>query len=96
MRFGVEVVTIVPGLTRSGLNAHLLRNEGRADLPFDKGMPPEEVARGVVQAIRANRREVVLGSEAKWMLRVNRFAPRLLNRLIARRITRLYRDGASA
>jgi short-subunit dehydrogenase len=92
VRFGVDVVVIVPGLTRSGLNAHLLRSEGRADLPFDKGMPPEEVARGVVAAIRANRREVVLGSEAKRLLLMNRFFPRLLNRLIARRIARLYAE----
>ncbi len=92
VRFGVDVITVVPGLTRTGLNAHLLRSEGRADLPFDRGMPPEEVARGVVAAVRRNKREVVLGSEAKWMLLMNRFFPRLLNRLIARRITKLYAE----
>ena len=35
-RFGVDVVTIVPGLTKTGLNDHLLRKDGRADLPFDE------------------------------------------------------------
>lgn len=94
-RFGVDVVTIVPGLTKSDLNRNLLRSEGRADLPFEKGMTPEQVAEGVIKAIQSNRTEIVLGSEAKWMLRINRFAPRILNRLIARKITRLYRSSDS-
>jgi short-subunit dehydrogenase len=89
-RFGVDVVTIVPGLTKTGLNGHLLRKEGRADLPFDRGMGPAEVARRVVAALRKGRREVVLGAEAKKILLVNKFAPRFLNRRIAREITRLY------
>jgi short-subunit dehydrogenase len=90
VRFGVEVVTILPGLTNSDLNRHLLRNEGRADIRYDRGMAPEYVASRIVEAIRRNRREVVLGREARLMLLANRFFPRLLGRLIARRVTRLY------
>ena len=92
-RYGVDVVTIVPGLTKTGLNDHLLRKEGRADLPFDRGMEPAEVARRVVAALRAGKTEVVLGSEAKKVLLVNKFAPRFLNRRIAREIKRLYAEG---
>jgi short-subunit dehydrogenase len=90
-RFGIDVVTIVPGLTNSDLNRHLLRNEGRADIRYDKGMSPEYVAGRIVKAIRNDSREVVLGREARLMLLANRFFPRLLNRLIARKVTRLYR-----
>lgn len=89
-RFGVDVIAIVPGLTRSDFNRHLLRNDGKMDIPFDKGMEPTYVAKQIVSAIRRNRKEVVLGSEAKWMLRFNRFLPRLLNRLIARKVRKLY------
>jgi short-subunit dehydrogenase len=92
-RFGVDVVTIVPGLTKTGLNDHLLRKEGRADLPFESGMEPAEVARRIVAALRAGSTEVVLGSEAKKMLLVNKFAPQFLNRRIAREIKRLYPEG---
>jgi short-subunit dehydrogenase len=92
-RYGVDVVTIVPGLTKTGLNDHLLRRDGRADLPFDIGMEPAEVARRIVAALRAGRTEVVLGSEARKILLVNKFAPRLLNRRIAREIKRLYPGG---
>ena len=32
----------------------------------------------------------MLGWEARWILRVNRFLPRLVNRLMARKVTQLY------
>ena len=88
VRFGVDVITIVPGLTRTNLNNTLLRNDGKADLP--DGMPPETVAKAVVAALRANTTEAVVGGEARKILLMNKFFPRLLNRLIARKITKLY------
>lgn len=89
-RFGIDVVTVVPGLTRSDLSQHLIRNDGRADIRYDRGMPPEYVADRIVRAVRRGTTEVVLGREARLMLLMNKFAPRLLNRLIARKVARLY------
>lgn len=88
VRFGVDVITAVPGLTKTNLNSSLLRNDGRADLP--DGMPPELVARRVVAAIRSGKVEVVIGGEARKILLMNKFFPRLLNRLVARKVTKLY------
>jgi short-subunit dehydrogenase len=89
-RYEIDVLLVVPGLTRSDLARHLLRNEGRYPIPYDKGMPPEEVAAAALDALRRNRTETVVGSDARWMLRVNRFLPRLVDRLLARRVRRLY------
>ncbi len=89
-RFGVDVVTIVPGLTDSGFGGHLLRRDGKADIPFGDGMKPTDLAAGIVNAIRKNRREVVFGGEAKRLLTFNRFFPRLTNWLIARKVKKLY------
>jgi short-subunit dehydrogenase len=89
-RFDIDVLLIVPGLTQSDLPRHLLRNEGRMKIDFQGGMTPEEVASAVLSALRKNRTETVLGREARWMLRVHRFWPRLLDRLIARRVNKLY------
>jgi short-subunit dehydrogenase len=89
-RFEIDVLLIVPGLTRNGLSRHLLRNTGRAQIAFNDGMPPERVAREIVEAIRKNRTETVVGRDARWMLRVNRFLPRLVDRLLARRVRKLY------
>lgn len=90
VRYDVETLTVVPGLTSSDLNRNLLRNEGRADIRFDKGMTPEYVAEQIIRGIERNRREIVLGREARMMLLMNRFFPRLTNRLIARRVRKLY------
>jgi len=89
-RFDIDVLLIVPGLTRSDLPRHLLRNEGRMKIDFQGGMPPQDVAGSVLYALRKNRTETVLGREARWMLRVQRFWPGLLDRLIARRVNQLY------
>jgi NAD(P)-dependent dehydrogenase (short-subunit alcohol dehydrogenase family) len=89
-RFDIDVLLILPGLTRTGLNDHLLRNTGRLKIDFSRAMTPDEVAAGILKALRQNRAETVLGREARWMLRVNRFFPRLVDWLIARRVKQLY------
>jgi short-subunit dehydrogenase len=86
----IHLAVILPGLTRSDLAQHLLRNTGRMDIRFDQGMLPETVAAGIVRALIKGRPETVLGSEARWMLRLNRWVPRILDFLIARRIKQLY------
>lgn len=89
-RFGVDVITLVPGLTNSGFGNHLLRTDGRVEIRFHEGMRPEELAAGVVAAIQQNRREVVFGGEARRLLRFNKFFPRLTNWLIARKVKQAY------
>src|SRR5579871_814299 len=60
VRFDIDVLLIVPGLTRSDYFGHLLRNDGRMKFPLDKGMRPEDVAAGVLRALRKGRAETVL------------------------------------
>ena len=89
-RFDVDVITVVPGLTNSGFEKHWLRSEGKANLQFETGMTPDYLAERIVDAIRANKREVVFGGEARTLLRINRFFPRFTNWLIARQVKKLY------
>jgi short-subunit dehydrogenase len=89
-RFDVDVLTIVPGMTNSGFQNNWLRTDGKADLRFEEGMTPEYLAAQIIVAIRKNRTETVLGSEARRLLRFNRYFPRLTNWLIARRVKKLY------
>lgn len=89
-RFDIDVVLIVPGLTQTNLRENMPRNEGKAKIDFNGGMSAEHVAAKIVGAICRNKREVVLGSDARWMLRLNRWFPRLLNRLICRRVKKIY------
>jgi short-subunit dehydrogenase len=92
VRFDIDVLLIVPGLTRSELGSHLLRNEGRMKIDFTQGMPPEIVAARIVRALRKNRTESLLGWDARWMVRLNRLFPWLVDRLLARRVRQLYAE----
>ena len=89
-RFDIDVLMIVPGLTSSEFSQHFLRSEGKAPIAFDGGMPPERVAARIVQSLQRNRTETVIGGDARWMLLVNRFAPRLVDFLLARKVRKLY------
>jgi NAD(P)-dependent dehydrogenase (short-subunit alcohol dehydrogenase family) len=95
-RFGVETITIVPVMTDSGFDMNWIRVDGMAALRFQEGMKPEDVAAGIVRAIRTNTTELVLGSEARRLLRFNRYFPRLTNWLIARKVKKLYASGSHA
>jgi short-subunit dehydrogenase len=92
VRFDIDVLLILPGLTKSDLPRHLLRNEGRMKIDFTKGMAPETVAAGILRALEHNRTETVLGREARWILCINRFFPRLIDRVMARKVRHLYAE----
>jgi short-subunit dehydrogenase len=90
-RFDIDVLLIVPGLTASDTwQDHLLRREGKMKIDYDRGQPPENVATAVLRSLARNRTETVVGSDARWILRVNRWLPRLVDFLMARRVKKLY------
>lgn len=89
-RFDIDILLILPGLTKSELSNNLLKSEGRYPIDYSKAMAPEDVAQTIVWAMRKNKTETVIGRDAKWMLRFNRLFPRLTNWLIARRVKKLY------
>ena len=71
--------------------ARKLRNEGRMKIDFKQGISPDLVAAKVLAALRNNRTETIVGAEARWLLLLNCFLPRLVDRLLARKVRQLYR-----
>jgi short-subunit dehydrogenase len=90
-RFDIDILLMIPGLTRSDFSDHLLLKQGRAKIEFDKGMPPEQVAARILRSLRKNKTETVMGSEARWVLLCNKFFPRLTDWLLARKMKQLYK-----
>jgi short-subunit dehydrogenase len=88
----ISVLVVLPGLTRGELGEHLLRNEGKLKLAFEKGMPIEYVAGSIVDALIHNRSETVLGWDARWILWMQRLLPRLVDWVIGQRVKRLYAE----
>ena len=89
-RFDIDVLLVVPGLTRSDFSKHLLLTQGRAKIDFTKGMAPEDVAAGIIAGLRLNTTEKVIGRDARAVLFVNKFFPRLTDWLLARKVKKLY------
>jgi short-subunit dehydrogenase len=93
VRFGIDVLLVLPGLTRTDPARHLLRNEGRMKFDFTGAMPPDQVAARILGALRKNRPETVVGWQASWLLRANRVWPWLVDRMLARKVRQLYASG---
>jgi short-subunit dehydrogenase len=92
-RYDIDVLLIVPGLTKSSFREHFLQTKGRAKIEFDKGMAPSYVAGQIIKSLERNKTETVLGSEARWVLLANKFFPRLTDWLLARKMKQLYANG---
>lgn len=94
VRFGIDVLLIVPGLTKSELWQNLLRNQGRMAIPVDSGMSCDEAAAGVLKALKKNKAQSILGREAWWLLLAHRLIPGFLDRKITERVKDLYAHPA--
>lgn len=90
---GIDVLTIVPGLTRTNLDRTLLRRDQRMYADFEKGMAPSAVARAILDALRRNRPETVVGWEARLILGLNRLWPRFVDFMFRRFVRRQYGPG---
>ena len=103
---GIGVSTVCPGVINTGIirNMRIRSAAGEAQgLRHEleqayarRNYGPEKVADAVVQAIRRNRKLVLVSPEAQLMYRLERWCPRL-SRLIARaaakRLFRVRRNG---
>jgi short-subunit dehydrogenase len=92
-RFDIDILLIVPGLTKSEFSQHFLRSDGKAKIEYDKGMAPEDVAARIIRSLRKNKTETWIGSDTQWMLRVNRWLPRFVDFMLARKVNKLYEVG---
>jgi NAD(P)-dependent dehydrogenase (short-subunit alcohol dehydrogenase family) len=87
VRFGVEALLVVPGLARvDDFEKHLLRNEGRIFINWERAQGPEKVARGIVRALRRNWKETVVGWLALQIHRLARVWPSLVDGIMIRKV----------
>jgi short-subunit dehydrogenase len=86
-RFGIRVLTVVPGLMRTGshLNAHFKGDHKGEYLWFATGatnplisMSAERAARKIVEATRRNQAEIMLGWHARVLSHAHHLSPGLV------------------
>ncbi|MEQ8352444.1 MAG: SDR family oxidoreductase [Leptospiraceae bacterium] len=86
---GPGVSLIVPGFVNTSVSINALTSDGSAQGTMDpstgSGLPPEAVARAILKAIRKGKDEIVIaGGKERFGLMLKRFAPGLLNRILAK------------
>lgn len=83
---GVHVLLACPGFTASNIRNVALAADGKAqgESPRDEGamMSSEEVARHLLEAVQQRRRDLILTSQGKLTVWLNRLLPGLADKLV--------------
>lgn len=85
---GVSVGVICPSSTRSGFQDRALRAGPAQRRVRPRSHSVESVARAILRMAGSRRREMILGVEAKLLCLADTLAPRWVDRLLSRMLTR--------
>jgi short-subunit dehydrogenase len=88
----INVLVVNPCFVNTQLECNTLESKARREWQDRKLISPHAVADRILHAILRRRHEVTIGGSGKLLLLVNRLFPRLVDRLMARYVGRLYRE----
>jgi short-subunit dehydrogenase len=91
--FGIDVLLVNPGLTATNFSANMLERKSKLQVDHMRGMSADQAAAATLRAIARGKNEVTFTGAGKLLIAVNRFFPRLVDRIIARRVRRLYHQS---
>jgi short-subunit dehydrogenase len=89
---GIDILVVCPGLTQTNFSKNMLEQKALVQLDHLRGMTAEQVAEATLRAIEQGRHEICLSFQGKLMALINRFLPRLADRIAARKVRALFRD----
>jgi short-subunit dehydrogenase len=93
---GIDVLVVSPGLTQTNFSKNMLEQKAKVQLDHLRGMTAEAVAEATLRAIERGQHETCLTFQGKLMTLVNRFLPRLADRIAARKVRELFRNEIAA
>jgi short-subunit dehydrogenase len=93
---GIDVLVVSPGLTQTNFSKNMLEQKAKVQLDHLRGMTAEAVAEATLRAIERGQHETCLTFQGKLMTLVNRFLPRLADRIAARKVRELFKDEIAA
>jgi short-subunit dehydrogenase len=94
-RFGIDVLIVNPGLTQTNFPQNMLERKSRLKVDHMRGMTAAQAAALTLRAIARGSDEVTFTTRGKLFVLVSRFFPRLVNRIAARRVRKLYANEHS-
>ncbi len=86
LKTGLHVLLAAPGFTKSNIRNIALKGDGsqQGETPRDedKMMTSEEVALHIVKAIKKRKRELILTTQGKLTVFLNKFFPKMMDRMV--------------
>lgn len=86
MNRGVHILVACPGFTGTNIRNAALTADGtsQGDSPRDEGkmMTAEEVAQGIIKAIRKRKRDIVFTSQGKLAVFLNKWMPGRMDKIV--------------
>jgi short-subunit dehydrogenase len=89
---GIDVLIVNPGLTQTNFSQNMLERKSRLQVDHMRGMTAVEAAKLTLDALERGKNEVTFTFQGKLFVFVSRFFPRMVDRIAARRVRRLYAD----
>ncbi len=93
---GIDVLVINPGLTQTNFSKNMLEQKAKWQLDHMRGMTSEQVAAATLRALERGQDEISLTLAGRMIVLVNRLLPRLVDRLAARKVRKLFREEIEA
>ena len=81
---GVDLLVVSPGTTESDFHQNVIERLGEANWPAQPPISAEAVARAAANAMEKGKREIIPNARGRLLCLVNRLAPRLVDRFMAR------------
>ncbi|MBX7206086.1 MAG: SDR family oxidoreductase [Bacteroidia bacterium] len=92
MKKGLHVLIACPGYTASNIRNTALNNVGKSqsETPLDESklMQPEEVAAYIIQAVIKRKRTLILTTQGKLAVWLNKFFPAFTDRMVYKTISK--------
>jgi short-subunit dehydrogenase len=88
--YGIDVLIINPGLTQTNFPANMVERKSRLKVDHMRGMTAAQAATASLKAIANGTNEVTFTTKGKLFVFVSRFFPRMVDRIAARRVRKLY------
>jgi len=89
---GIDVLIVNPGLTQTNFSKNMLEQKARFQLDHMRGMTSEQVADATLRSLEKGKNEVTLTFKGKLLVFFSRFFPRLVDRIIRRKVRTLFAD----
>jgi short-subunit dehydrogenase len=93
---GIDVLLVSPGLTQTNFSRNMIEQKALLQLDHMRGMSAEQVAEATLRAVARGRNETCLTLQGRLIVLVNRFLPRLADRIARRKVLALFRDEIAA